>query len=516
MKYDEALEVVGGMKYSGVPKSRYLEMLIYFEQGEYDKVRNALKGKRIDNVEEREFYLASLIELQLYDEFENYYSEYESISGACLLYIEYLLKKRDRTMNFEHKAVMDYPTYFDRRFRWYAADVVTDIFNLNEEKLMLIEADMPMADINELTRKIMDCYEQIKINDAVKVLIQQYTDSNESIPVDNVLYFPLLYFVPADKLDDVFKRYEELKDIAGMLELTRKIHLPGIETDAVSRYWKEISEAIKDGNMYIINLVSEIYADVGYLGKQQNAFGMESIIDKIYSALEKDAPYIIHEIEGHVMDKGVEETLTDKGRFCYRASGWKLCTAISNNSLNDNEHVLSLSFLRLLELEINERLIYPLCRSMDIRQKYEEFKSKLNDADKGEFAEEWSYRVSCLEKVNPYRDIGLRFAGIMTLFDSMRFKRYKRDSSHREFAADLRSGLAELLTEEGRTALADGTLVKMVEPKKLEEFRNNADHVRNEGLESALACRKYVEQELLNLARFVKKPDGADQEEKDL
>ena len=33
MKYSEALEVVGAMKYAGIPKSRYLEMLIYFELG---------------------------------------------------------------------------------------------------------------------------------------------------------------------------------------------------------------------------------------------------------------------------------------------------------------------------------------------------------------------------------------------------------------------------------------------------------------------------------------------------
>ena len=75
MKYSEALEVVGAMKYAGIPKSRYLEMLIYFERGEFEKIRNSLKGKRIDNVEERECYLVSLIELRQYDEFESYYNE---------------------------------------------------------------------------------------------------------------------------------------------------------------------------------------------------------------------------------------------------------------------------------------------------------------------------------------------------------------------------------------------------------------------------------------------------------
>ncbi|MBR1523531.1 MAG: hypothetical protein IJ641_03640, partial [Lachnospiraceae bacterium] len=264
MKYSEALEVVGAMKYAGIPKARYLEMLVYYEQGEYEKIRNSLKGKRIDNVEEREFYLASLIELRLYDEFESYYNEFEAISEACLDYIDSLMWKQGHHMPVEHKAVMDHKTYFDRRYRWFVADQVVDIFNLYEEKLMLIEAGMPAADINELTRKITDLFETIKTNDAIVELIKSYVDTNQTVPMDNVLYLPLLYSVSKEKLDDVFRRYDELSDIAACLELSRKIHIPDAEINTVSRYWKELSEAVRDGNMYMIRLLAEIYSDVGY------------------------------------------------------------------------------------------------------------------------------------------------------------------------------------------------------------------------------------------------------------
>ena len=180
MKYSEALEVVGAMKYAGIPKSRYLEMLIYFELGEFEKIRNSLKGKRIDNVEEREFYLVSLIELRQYDEFESYYNEFEAISEACLDYIDSLLWKQGHHMPVDHKAVMDHKTYFDRRYRWFVADQIADIFNLNEEKLMLIDAGMSAPDINELTRKITDLFETIKVNEAVTELVKKYTDNTVS------------------------------------------------------------------------------------------------------------------------------------------------------------------------------------------------------------------------------------------------------------------------------------------------------------------------------------------------
>lgn len=497
MKYSEALEVVGAMKYAGIPKSRYLEMLIYFERGEFEKIRNSLKGKRIDNVEEREFYLVSLIELRQYDEFESYYNEFEAISEACLDYIDSLLWKQGHHMPVDHKAVMDHKTYFDRRYRWFVADQIADIFNLNEEKLMLIDAGMSAPDINELTRKITDLFETIKVNEAVTELVKKYTDDNQPIPVDNVLYMPLLYTSPRSKLDDVFRSYELLSDIALCLELSRKIHAPKVEINTVSRYWGELSEALREGNMYIVSLLAEIYSDTCYLDNDDTK--------RIHSALEKEAPFVINDMENHFMNRKVEEILSARGRIAYRSAGWNMCNAVKNHTVNREDHVICLAFLRLLEMEINERIIYPLCADIDVRRKYEEFRDKLNDVEKGEFVAEWNYLISSLEKVDQRRNTTLRFAGLITLFDALRYKRYKRDSFHREFAGQLRNEINRFLTETGATALADGSFVKMIEPEKLEMFRNLSSEFRYRGFEMALECRSYVERELLTLSGYVKR-----------
>ena len=504
MRFSEALEVVGAMKYAGIPQSRFLEMLVYYEQGEYEKIRSSLTGKRIDNVEERELYLASLIEPRVYDEFKSYYNEYEAVSGACLDYIDSLMWKQGHHMPVEHKAVMEHKTYFDRRYRWFVADQLADIFNLNEEKLMLIDAGMPSAAINELTRKITDLFETIKVNPVVVGLVKKYVDENQPIPIDNILYMPVLYNAPESQLDDISRRYEVLSDIAGCLELSRKIHLPEVEINTVSRYWKELSEAVRDGNINMISLLAEIYSDIGYL---QNA---ES--EKIQSALEKDVPYIIDEINKHTMKPEVEAVLNETLRFSYKAAGWNLGNAVKRRMINRDDHVICLLFLRLLEMDINEKLIYPMCERTDVRKEYEDFRNKLNDVDRKEFTEEWEYLVSCLEKVNAGRNSRLRFAGIITLFDALRFKRYKRDSVNREFASGIRTGLGALLTEEGMTALADGSIINMVAPENLERFRSTETVSRYSGFEMALECREYVEKELLILSTYVKQNPGPDNE----
>lgn len=504
MKYSEALEVVGAMKYSGVPKSRYLEMLIYYEQGEYESIRNALKGKRIDNVEERELYLSALIELQMYEEFESYYSEYDSISQACLSYIDCLSKMKGHHLPLNHKAIMSYPTYFDRRLRWLVAAVSADIFNLSEERKMVTDAGMTDSDIDDFTRNIEDKFELIPVNDAVNELIKRYVDEGRQVPLENVLYMPLLYNTPKEKLEDVFRHYTELPDIAGCLQLCRRIHMPGALADTVSVYWNEIQTAVRDGNMRMTELLADIYADIGHNKGGGGSFGMEPIEDKVSSALEKDAPYYLMEINDFAVNREIENALSPKALFSYKAAGWKFCTSARRSRGDEESQILCLSYLRLLEIEINERIIFPLCEKVNVRQKYEIFKSRLNDVDREEVSKEWEYRVSCLEKAAGKKNNGLRFPAIITLFDSLRYKRYKKESLNREFAGELRADIGQLLTEEGMTALTDGSMVRMMETEKLELFRNPPAGIRYSGLELALDCRNYVEQQLIKLAGYVK------------
>jgi hypothetical protein len=403
----------------------------------------------------------------------------------------------------EHKAVMDYPTYFDRRYRWFVAETMTDVFNLNDEKRMLIEAGMPHSAVNDLTRKLTDKFEMIEMTDAVRVLIKSYVDENRPIPADNVLYLPLLYSVPEDELDSVFRRYENLGDIADYLQLSRRIHLEGVEENAISAYWREISEAVHEGNVYMTGIMAALYADKSHFKSGGMTFGMESVSDRIHAALERDAAYVIKEIESHSMIEPLEKTMSQKGIFAYRAAGWMFCNALKNMALDREGHILCLSFLRILEYEINERIIFPLCQKKNIRQMYDDFKSKLDVVGKGEISKEWDYRIACLDKAGPYRHERLRFAEIMAVFDALKFKRYKKESVHREFAAKCRAEVGEMLTDEGRTALADGSLVRIIEPRKLELFRHPDTITRYSGLEMALSARRYVEQELEKLARYV-------------
>lgn len=501
LKYTEALEVVGAMKYENIPRTRYREMLIFYEQGDFERIRRTLRGKKLDNLEERELYLASLTELQLGDEFERAYNPSDAMSGSSLYYIEGKRKKQGLEMPAEQEEIMDYPTYFDRRYRWFLAEQVTDIYNTNETRLMMMDAGMPQAEADELLRDLNMMLEMFRFDDVIKDRFRKSIASNEHIPEDMALYYPLMHEVSTYDPDRVFRRYGSLAEIVSFVRLTRKIDDPGAERQALEVYWKDLSEASKDGSAVVTDLLKYLYADLGYLREYEGGY---RYADEIHDLLEKEAPDVIKEMEGHTIRKEPGDTLSVRGKTMYSAACWQLCNAMGNDMSGCEPDTICRAFILLLQLELNERVIWPLCDRTDTRQKYEEFKSKLEEVDAGRFEKEWGYLISGLQDMSSLRHRQTGFGIMYALFNSLKFKRYKKESPDREFAGMIRLFLEELLTEEGRTALADGTLAKMAQPRIWEMFKGTAADTRFTGIETALRCREYVEQKLKDLALYVK------------
>ncbi len=501
LKYTEALEVVGAMKYESIPRTRYREMLVFYEQGEFERIRRALRGKKLDNLEERELYLASLAELQLGDEFERAYIPSDAMSGSCLYYIEGKRKKQGLEMPADHEEIMDYPTYFDRRYRWFLAEQAADIYNTNEARLMMVGAGMTTSETEGLLKDLHVMIEMFRFDDALKERFKKNISDNEHIREDMVLYYPLMHEVSTYDPDKIFRRYGNLAEIAAFIRLTRRIDDPEAEMRAVEVYWKDLSDASKDGSGVITDLLKYLFADFGYLRKYESG---NRYVDEIHDLLEREAPAALREIEGHAVRKEHGDPLSARGKLMYSAACWQLCNAMGSGRSDDESDTICRAYILLLQLELNERVIWPLCDRVNIRQKYEDFKSKLEEIDAGRFEKEWEYLISGLQDMSSARHKQTGFGIMYALFNSLKFKRYKKDSADREFAGMLRLLLEELLTEEGRTALADGTLAKMVEPRIWEIFKHPAAYTGFTGIETALRCREYIEQKLSDLAVYVR------------
>jgi len=365
MYYDEAMQVVGKMKLNNnTSRARYCELLIYYEQGKYEKIRQMLRNRRLDDIHVRELYICSLLELQLYEEFITEYKSLGVVSQYCVAYMGATIVSQGIDIKTIKElgnlnSLVEYPTFFERRYKWFVANTIAEIYLINEEKLQMIEAGMDEEDILYMRNLLNLKFESIRIIDSFRDEIKELVEADKHIEIEKVLWFPIVYCCkkkPSGEIS-VIQSFDSLYDIVHYLELCRKINYDYVELDGLVEYGKKLFDAIRKGNAYVIDLMKKIYIDVSIYKRYEINDQKTTIADVIYSELKKYAPYVLDEIKDHSQDKKIISLLSDKGKFAYKAALWQFEKSMNSSYGTTDAGMLCLSYMRILELEINERLI---------------------------------------------------------------------------------------------------------------------------------------------------------------
>lgn len=508
MYYDEAMQVVGKMKMNNnTSKARYCELLIYYEQGKYEKVRGILKNKKLDNVDERELYICSLLELQLYDEFFKEYKSLDVVSLNCVAYMGGLMIAQgledNKIKELDNLKAINMPTFMERRYKWFVANTIAEIYLINEEKIQMIEAGIDEEDVCHLRNMIQRKFESIKIMDSYREEIKELVENDKHVSLEKILWFPSVYCCKKNPSGKIYiNSFDHLFDIVHYLEICRKINYDYVELDGLVGYGNKLFDAIRTGNSYVIELMKKIYLDVSIYKRYKINDDKDTIADVIYAALEKYAPYVLDDLEEHSMDKKIFSILSEKGKFAYKAALWQFEHSMNSNYGTTDAGMLCLSYMRILELEINEQIICKMRVHKDeIIQKYKEFLDSFTGEEKIKHEETWGFVISSIKK-----EEGLELGPIYAMLDKLRDKKFKKFNPDYEMAKILKSYLSKYLSDDGVKALDDGLLATMVQPKVRNKYRNPPAHTRYVRLEIALECREYVEKNLLLLNGYVLNP----------
>jgi len=366
----------------------------------------------------------------------------------------------------------------------------------------MIEAGMDEEDILYMRNLLNLKFESIRIMDAFRDEIKQLVEADQHIEVKKVLWFPIAYCCkknPSGKIS-VIQSFDSLYDIVHYLELCRRINYDCVELDGLVEYGNKLFDAIRDGNAYVIDLMKKIYMDVSIYKRYSIDDWNTTIADVIYAELKKYAPYVLDEIEEHSQDKRINLILSDKGKFAYKAALWQFENSMSSNYGTTDAGMLCLSYMRILELEMNERLITKLRSHKDeINLKYTEFLDGFSSEDKKKHDKTWGFVISSINK----KEEGLELGPVYAILDILREKKFKKTNPDYNMVQILRVYVDKYLSEEGKKALSDGLLATMVEPKIRNKYRNPPAHTRYVRLEIALECREYVEKNLILLDGYV-------------
>jgi hypothetical protein len=193
--------------------------------------------------------------------------------------------------------------------------------------------------------------------------------------------------------------------------------------------------------------------------------------------------------------------LTTMGRMSYLDAAAALDAAVVNNTLWRDCSLIALGFFRVLEIELNDKLVRPVARALDFAHLRAALQSLPEKRARG-----WANRLAHLEGTIREKHQGLMFGQLNDLLQIAR-------GLGRQNEAALRTPIQEAfglaLTAEGQAALADGRLHAIVDSDHVQRFRNPPAHGSFLKLKDAQACEAVVTPALADFRRWLAAFAGA-------
>lgn len=503
MQYDEAMQIIGIMKARGMDDVRRLEVMLYFEQGNFGKVRQILKKELLLDTEEKEFYYTSLLELGLEEEFSLRVAEIEAherkeniarpITYDCYLYLVWLLTRQNKEDSILEKIPYDVEmhSFFSRKYPWCIVETLADIYLLNEERLQLKAAGVDAEELESIDSGLNRQFEGLRKIYYEADTFYSFIKEETSVSISAIAFVAKYNCIVLNG-----PRGSGIYDIVHLMELYRRISSKDLKKVLVA-YQKKLIEAIRNDNDYVIDFIKHTYL----------AALNEPIIDDEYltalKTLVGEVPYLNKEWEEHKDEKTIMSILSPKGQFAYKAAVLQYTYSLEHEYGGVDAGMLCLSYMRILELEVSQRIIIPLAKCFDsIKDTYSECLSMCrNEDDRIKFSDHWAYIITELEKVKNQELDGFMMGAICALFERMKVKRY-RNNIHERMRESIDMYLSQILSDEGNKNRE--AIQRIFASKNRERFRNPPAHTRYVGINTALECKSFVERNLIYLNDWIR------------
>jgi hypothetical protein len=205
-------------------------------------------------------------------------------------------------------------------------------------------------------------------------------------------------------------------------------------------------------------------------------------------------------IENANSNNQLEQSLSPMGQLALRSANLDLAQALKDDLLWKDEGTLSLGFFRIIELEVNERLVLPALENLDIAQlevKLNDLRSRDPDKSTKGAIGFWERMLPQLRRSKDERK-GLELGALELLLS----KTAKLSGPDIGLKSPLHAQLLQRLTPNGAVAFKSGKLTQLVEARAREKFRNPPAHCRYVGLSVARECKQHVENVLRMLLNF--------------
>jgi hypothetical protein len=153
---------------------------------------------------------------------------------------------------------------------------------------------------------------------------------------------------------------------------------------------------------------------------------------------------------------------------------------------------VSLAFYKILEIEFNHKIVYPLVNKIDFGKLFTKYKKNIENESANGRTFNWSFTIKNLEKIKNLKSNGLTAGQIFALLTRLS----SHDPPLRDFELYILEILEKHFTLEGLEHFRNGKIIDCLNEKFREKYRNPPAHTTYLSIETAIDSRNFVYEQL--------------------
>lgn len=211
----------------------------------------------------------------------------------------------------------------------------------------------------------------------------------------------------------------------------------------------------------------------------------------------------VRELADETNKKKIYHYLSDNGKRAYAAAEWIYEESTKEDYGWRDAGMLSLAYYRIIELELNKKIIIPLLSSTGYEKLNSVFYQRvkeLSGEEKKNYKSKWSLILSCYSDMEQksFSDKFMMLGVMYHLFKNIGASYDTQDP----LAGLIRTSLDNVLTSDGKEEFDNGYFENLVDANTREKYRNPPAHTKYLTYETACECRKVFEKTILHLAEI--------------
>ena len=506
--YLEAMKIVGALNYSCAEEAREKEVQLLFLMKNYSKCVTVLEKENNLSQFENEVFVSSLAFTHQFDRVNDFLSNGTKIGQCCSALIQKYMQDCDYTIIKTYKVFPESGEFFEKIF---LQDIVKELASIYVELENAKIMKSGGIDTSTIVANCLDRAKKVPIVDVFLDDIKKQIEERECFDSRLINAFIYIYLGKVNKGKSSVQVFKNVDDIVFYLDVYRKIDPRGAVLTTVCEYLKPILEEVQDGNKVIGDYLKELYVS-SKVYEDLKINDIDTIGTIWNQELKRAFPALLENAKIEMCDNEIKSTLSDKAKIAYDAATWQYRVTIEEEYGIRDAGMLCLSYMRIVELELNNIFVQCLRgHGSELRAKFEEKKAQLRGNEKSEFINKWKICVDGFAVEHAEEENGFTLEKLWNLFVILSLHRDRKNygvhsddvNNEDELSIKCKEILQSVLNANGMSALENGRFVDMIEYDVRNKFRNPPAHTRYVSKETAFECKTYVENILLELYSYM-------------